>query len=129
MGALCSRPGLTLAQLDRLMKESPHGAELGMLRVGELIEQSRRETFEPRAAFIRPGETPDVAIMRAFRMRGDVWLASGYFRRLLGLPRWTVQKLLGELVENGRLDRRGVTSGVRYRLAKSSEARAPSAKG
>jgi len=64
----------------------------------------------------RLGESPADTILRICRRWPGEWFASGEFRGPTGLPRWSLQKLLGELVNQGRLERRGVTSKTRYRV-------------
>jgi DNA-binding IclR family transcriptional regulator len=56
------------------------------------------------------------AVMRVFQLLPHAWLSSGFFVRHVGLERWTAQGLLAELADRGWLERKGKTSGTRYRL-------------
>jgi hypothetical protein len=121
LAALRHRRGLTLEQLDQLVREGAYAHVLRDITVGEL----REAEAAPALPQIRDDEAIEDAVMRVFSARKYAWLSSGFFVRHLGLRRWTAQKVLAGLADEGLLERRGVTSGTRYRLAQPSPARAP----
>ena len=106
-------PSLTLEELGRLLDVEPYGEALASITLGEL---RRHAGLSPP---LRGGDDPyKRAIVLAFtRQREGAWLSSGFFTRLLGLRRWTAQRLLAELARAGQLERQGRTSGTRYRLS------------
>lgn len=110
------RGELTLEQLDVLMHAGELGRDLGALTLAELLTAAR-----PLELVARAGEPIEAAVLRVFRARPQEWLTSGFFVRYMGLQRWTAQKLLADLAEQGQLIRAGRTSGTRYRLARAQE--------
>lgn len=110
--ALRRYPKLTLESLADLLREGPYADELAGLTVADL----RRAVLPEPPPRIRASETVEDAVMRVFRGRPGVWMASSFFVRSFELQRWTAQQILGALVERGLLERRGVTSATRYRL-------------
>jgi hypothetical protein len=111
--ALCRYPSLTLESLAHLLHSGVYAEELASLTVADLRQAALPEPPPPR---IHAGETVEDAVMRVFRGRPGIWTASSFFVRNLKLRRWTAQQVLGDLVEGGLLERRGVTSATRYRL-------------
>jgi hypothetical protein len=111
--ALRRYPRLPLESLAHLLHEGAYADELASLTVADLRQAALPEP-PPR---IHAGETVEDAVMRAFRGRPGIWMASSFFVRNLDLRRWTAQEILGDLVERELLERRGVTSATRYRLA------------
>ncbi|KIG12860.1 hypothetical protein DB30_00927 [Enhygromyxa salina] len=107
-------PTLTLESLAGLLHAGPYANVLADLTVADL----RRPVLPspPVPPGIRAGETVEDAVMRAFRGRPGIWMASSFFVLSLDLRRWTAQQVLGDLVDAGQLERRGVTSATRYRL-------------
>ena len=116
--ALLAQPRMSIAELDRLLCSSPYAEELASLTVGQLLQP------DPSRAPLRiPEGVPlDVAVLRQFEERPYTWMSSRFFIRSMGLRRWAAQRVLGELVQAGKLERRGTTSNTRYRLAKQSRA-------
>ena len=112
------REQLTLERLERLLRCDVFGDLLAAITLDEL----RAAQPDGAGLAIRRGESVEDAILRVFRTRPVVWLRSGFFIERMGLPRWTVQALLADLVERGQLVRCGRTSSTRYRLADESSA-------
>jgi hypothetical protein len=108
--ALRSRPALTV---DQLVHEGKYAEDFAKLTVGEL-RGAKLPTFA--ALEMQRGESIEDAVMRVFERRQSMWLSSSFFIRHLGIQRWTAQNVLGSLAERGLLERRGTTSGTRYRL-------------
>lgn len=102
---------MSLAQLFELVGDSAYAEDLRELRLAELFAATG-----PPVPMHGPTSH---AVMRVFCLLGDEWLASSYFVRNLGLRRWTAQKICAELAERGLLERRGRTSGTRYRLLRA----------
>jgi hypothetical protein len=101
---------MPLPQLIHLVSSGKYADDLGKLRIDEL-NRSPKPLLGGG-----PGETIEHAVMRVFRAAEDQWFSSGFFVRHLGLNRWTAQSICGELAHAGLLERRGRTSGTRYRL-------------
>lgn len=118
--ALRRYPKLTIGQLYSLVHRGKYAADLGLLTVTELLDPL--ESAPPLLA-PRPGESNRDAVIRVFEARPHVSLSSGFFVRYMGLQRWEAQGLLAELASEGRLERKGKTSGTRYRLASVAGAR------
>jgi hypothetical protein len=114
---LSDRPEMTLEQLVDLLDSRPYGDELSRLTVGEMGGEAN--------SVLRPGESVESAVLRVFESGPNRAFASSFFRRRLGLERWVVQKLLGELAERGLLVRSGTTSSTRYKLATSVQNEGP----
>lgn len=109
---------LTVGQLHELMHESKYAEELAAIPIGEILDSvAHKPPLAPRE-----GESERDAVMRVFRACPDEWLSSSFFMRQVGLARWTAQGLLGALVAEGLLERRGKTATTRYRLARPSRA-------
>lgn len=109
------RPELTIAQLERLLSNSEYANELGQITVSELFGEAPKEA----AITVQSGESLEEAILRVFHNLPAKQLASGFFCRYMGLQRWTAQKALAQLAEQGLLVRTGKTSGTRYQLPRS----------
>ena len=105
---------MPLPRFISLVSRSKYADDLGKLRVVELSRSPKALLGES------PGEALEHTVMRVFRAAEDEWFSSGFFVRYLGLERWTAQKICGELADKGLLERRGRTSGTRYRLLGSS---------
>jgi hypothetical protein len=110
---------LTLARLDVLLR-GRHGEDLAEITIENLSEAVLRRTI-----WLEPGQSIEDAVMHVFRLRPTEWFSSGFFIHHMGLERWTAQGLLAALAERGWLERRGKTSGTRYRLAARLAARNP----
>ncbi|EDM77448.1 hypothetical protein PPSIR1_38074 [Plesiocystis pacifica SIR-1] len=115
-------PELTLADLANWTEDSPYSAVLGSLSVAELANSGLEpvEPVRPRDPHLpkaRSGEALEVTIMRAFRSQPGRRLASGTLVRTYGLKRWTIQRVLKDLVQSGQLQRAGKTSSTRYWVA------------
>jgi len=109
-------PSLSLANLSRLMQESPYAEDLGELTVAEL--RDGKQSCGRMRLCPRVGEPLDQTILRAFRADPKHRFSSSFFTTELSIPRWTAQKTLGALVDRGLLIRTGKTGSTRYRLAK-----------
>ena len=121
--AVRGRPELTITQLQRLLSGGQYADELREITVSELLSAApARTTLE-----IHVGESLEQAILRVFHRLPTQQLASGFFCRYMGLERWTAQKVLAEMAEEGLLVRKGKTSGTRYHLPGSSMAEAAAA--
>jgi hypothetical protein len=113
VAALRSRPALTVDQLVQLVHAGKYVDDFAELTIAEL--RGAKLPRLPRLG-IRRGESIEDAVMRVFARRQSMWLSSRFFIRHLGLERWTAQNVLAGLAERGLLERRGTTSGTRYRL-------------
>ena len=111
--ALRGRPELTIDQLHWLLSSEEYGEELREITVRELLCSDPGES----PLEVRVGESVEQAVLRVFQRLPSRQLASGFFCRYMGLERWTAQKMLADLAEQGYLVRSGKTSGTRYRLA------------
>ena len=103
------RDRLTVDRVETLLADDKYGSILGELTIDEI---RARET-EP--ARVLAGDVD--AIVRVFEGCSQEWLSSGFFARYMGLQRWTAQAELAKLADAGILERKGKTSGTRYRLA------------
>lgn len=106
---------MSLAHLIELVSQGKYAGDLGELRLCELRQAAKTSLR------VAPGESPPDAVMRVFRSFEDQWLSSGFFVRYLGLERWTAQKICAELAQVGQLERRGRTSGTRYRCVEYAQ--------
>ena len=116
VAAVRDLPRITLGELSQAMNaDGPYAEILRTITVAELQDPGtttpcwRMRNGEP--------ELPKDTILRIFRNNPSHVYASGFFVELLGLPRWTVTALLGELVEAGQIDRRGRAGATRYRFS------------
>ena len=103
------RDRLTVDRVAKLLNDDKFGSLLAELTLDEV---RARET-EPTC--VLDGDVN--AIVRVFERCSQEWLSSGFFARNMGLPRWTAQAELARLADAGVLERKGKTSGTRYRLA------------
>ncbi|PRQ03631.1 hypothetical protein ENSA5_13860 [Enhygromyxa salina] len=110
------RPELTIEQLEGLLDNGEYAEELQQITVRELV---RHQTHTP-ALEVQAGESVEDAVLRVFHHLPDQRLTSGFFRRYMGLERWTAQKVLADMADRGLLVRSGKTSGTRYSLSQES---------
>lgn len=94
-------PTMTLPRLRTLLS-GPYAADVAQASLGEVLTT----TDEVDAKIL--------GYLRGFPP--GTWLGSGQVQRDLHLNRWTAQAKLGQLAERGLLERKGRTSGTRYRL-------------
>ena len=102
------RDRLTVDRVDALLADDKYGSILADLTLDEI----RAMEAKPSAW---NGDAN--AIIGVFERCSQEWLSSGFFARNMGLPRWTAQAELARLADAGLLERKGKTSGTRYRLA------------
>jgi hypothetical protein len=108
---------LTLERVALLLK-STHGGDLADVTIRHIC------TVEPRRSiWLDSSGSIEDAVMRGFQLLPHAWLSSSFFVRHVGLERWTAQSLLAELADRGWLERRGKTSGTRYRLSRLPDPR------
>ena len=103
------RDRLTVERIDTLLADDKFGSILADLTIDEI---RARET---ELTCMCDGDVS--AIIRVFQRSTQEWLTSGFFARNMGLQRWTAQAELASLADAGILERKGRTSGTRYRLA------------
>lgn len=105
---------ISIGQLDRLLA-GPYGTDLAAIAVSELWPP--RPSSPPRAA-TRTRDDLRRAVLELARST-SLPRPSSWFRAQLGeaVHRWTMQAVLGELVESGLMLRTGQTSATRYKLA------------
>ena len=102
------RDRLTVERIATLLADDTFGPILAELTIDEIRAMAE-------LPIVWDGD-PNTLI-RVFERRSQEWLSSGFFARNMGLPRWTAQAELARLADAGILDRKGKTSGTRYRLA------------
>ena len=99
---------LTVDRVATLLADDTYGSILADLTLDEIRAMGGSEL-----SFAWDGD----AIIRVFERCSQEWLSSGVFARNMGMPRWTAQAELARLAGAGLLERKGKTSGTRYRLA------------
>lgn len=120
VAAVRAMPRITLGELCQAMKQDGHYADtLRTITVEELRGSER--AAPPRTTRNHHPEDAKDTMLRTFRSNPTHKFASGFFVKLLGLPRWTVASLLGELVAADVLERSGRTGSTRYRLLVADE--------
>ena len=108
------RDRLTVDRVATLLADDTYGSTLAELTIDEIRAMAE-------LPIVWDGD-PNT-IIRVFERCSQEWLSSGFFARNMGLPRWTAQAELARLADAGILDRKGKTSGTRYRLAAHLRAR------
>ena len=101
------RDRLTVDRLATLLNDDTFGSILAELTLDDI-----RAMVDPICVWDGDPDT----IIRVFERCSQEWLSSGFFARNMGLPRWTAQAELARLADTGLLERKGKTSGTRYRL-------------
>jgi hypothetical protein len=98
---LRTHPWCSLAELAELVKRVP---ALGRVTCGEL-------------GACRLGRDELLAARVLMQLGSGGWVASGQLLAAAGCERWDLGRVMASLVEAGRVERKGRTSGRRYRLA------------
>lgn len=104
----------SLDELCRAVEAGPYAEILRTVTVAELRSERRPKTVRVTC---ERGADPKQAILLTFQRHPAHAFSSRLFIQQLGLPRWTVGTLLGELVAAGLIRRSGRTASTRYRLA------------
>jgi hypothetical protein len=119
-------PSWSLAEIIEIISRGDEvGRLLGSITIAELgtivdspvqlnddvIQQVRRARAEQL-----DGPAFDDIVLEIVAEAWPPWVASTYVRARTGGPRWKVQASLGRLVRAGKLERKGATSGSRYRV-------------
>lgn len=127
VAVLRARPDLTLEKLQDFFR-GRYGATLRTITVRELLEsETRIDTTEDggppidRTALEQAkrlsGDAFDQQMLEVIRNAGGRAVSASYLRARVGGPRWKLQASLRRLADLGQVERTGVTSSTRYRVA------------
>ena len=109
-------------QIDRRDERSE---ALASITIAELLELSRTHNPEIDRARLRRakqlvGAAFDAIVLEVLTEAGGL-VGSTHVRDRVGGPRWKLQASFRRLMDAGKIERQGVTSGARYRLVAPAE--------